>query len=100
MRIPMRGAVGSLNAAVAGSILLFEAVGQRGLGERTVPPAKRRSTKAASAATSAQPAEGAENAAEEGAEPPASELVDDATPADDRLPDGPPVTPPDASKPA
>jgi 23S rRNA (guanosine2251-2'-O)-methyltransferase len=30
MRIPMRGAIGSLNAAVAGSILLFEAVAQRG----------------------------------------------------------------------
>jgi 23S rRNA (guanosine2251-2'-O)-methyltransferase len=29
MRIPMRGSVGSLNAAVAGSILLFEALGQR-----------------------------------------------------------------------
>jgi 23S rRNA (guanosine2251-2'-O)-methyltransferase len=29
MRIPMRGAVGSLNAAVAGSIMLFEAVAQR-----------------------------------------------------------------------
>jgi 23S rRNA (guanosine2251-2'-O)-methyltransferase len=29
MRIPMRGMVGSLNAAVAGSILLFEAVAQR-----------------------------------------------------------------------
>lgn len=29
MRIPMRGSVGSLNAAVAGSILLFEAVAQR-----------------------------------------------------------------------
>ncbi len=29
MRIPMKGAVGSLNAAVAGSILLFEAVSQR-----------------------------------------------------------------------
>jgi len=29
MHIPMRGAVGSLNAAVAGSILLFEAVAQR-----------------------------------------------------------------------
>ena len=29
MRIPMRGAVGSLNAAVAGSILLFEALAQR-----------------------------------------------------------------------
>ncbi len=29
MRIPMKGAVGSLNAAVAGSILLFEALAQR-----------------------------------------------------------------------
>jgi 23S rRNA (guanosine2251-2'-O)-methyltransferase len=34
VRIPMRGAVGSLNAAVAGSILLFEAVGQRPEGDR------------------------------------------------------------------
>jgi 23S rRNA (guanosine2251-2'-O)-methyltransferase len=29
VRIPMRGLIGSLNAAVAGSILLFEALGQR-----------------------------------------------------------------------
>jgi 23S rRNA (guanosine2251-2'-O)-methyltransferase len=35
VRLPMRGAIGSLNAAVAGSILLFEIVGQRGDG---VPP--------------------------------------------------------------
>jgi hypothetical protein len=34
MRIPMRGAIGSLNAAVAGSVLLFEAVAQRGGEER------------------------------------------------------------------
>ena len=33
VRIPMRGSVGSLNAAVAGSILLFEAVAQRDLPE-------------------------------------------------------------------
>ncbi|MFL5710751.1 MAG: 23S rRNA (guanosine(2251)-2'-O)-methyltransferase RlmB [Chloroflexota bacterium] len=32
MRIPMRGAIGSLNAAVAGSVLLFEAVAQRDQG--------------------------------------------------------------------
>ena len=37
MRIPMRGAVGSLNAAVAGSILLFEAVAQRDPGGRQKP---------------------------------------------------------------
>ena len=30
VRIPMRGRVGSLNASVAGSVLLFEAVAQRG----------------------------------------------------------------------
>jgi 23S rRNA (guanosine2251-2'-O)-methyltransferase len=30
VKIPMRGAIGSLNAAVAGSVLLFEVVGQRG----------------------------------------------------------------------
>src|SRR4029079_11672180 len=32
VRIPMRGAIGSLNAAVAGSILLFAAVAQRDPG--------------------------------------------------------------------
>jgi 23S rRNA (guanosine2251-2'-O)-methyltransferase len=35
MRIPMKGAVGSLNAAVAGSILLFEALAQREPGTPT-----------------------------------------------------------------
>ncbi|HET7472347.1 MAG TPA: 23S rRNA (guanosine(2251)-2'-O)-methyltransferase RlmB [Candidatus Limnocylindrales bacterium] len=38
IRIPMRGAIASLNAAVAGSILLFAAVAQRG-GEPPPPPA-------------------------------------------------------------
>ena len=38
MRIPMRGAVGSLNAAVAGSILLFEAVAQRDPAGTAAPP--------------------------------------------------------------
>jgi tRNA(Leu) C34 or U34 (ribose-2'-O)-methylase TrmL len=38
MRIPMKGAVGSLNAAVAGSILLFEALAQRDLGTTVAPP--------------------------------------------------------------
>jgi 23S rRNA (guanosine2251-2'-O)-methyltransferase len=36
MRIPMRGAIGSLNAAVAGSILLFEAAAQRDFGAASV----------------------------------------------------------------
>jgi 23S rRNA (guanosine2251-2'-O)-methyltransferase len=42
VRIPMRGAIGSLNAAVAGSILLFAAVAQRdpaGLGDKPARPA-------------------------------------------------------------
>lgn len=38
MRIPMRGAIGSLNAAVAGSILLFEAVAQRDPTGSSTPP--------------------------------------------------------------
>jgi hypothetical protein len=38
-RIPMRGRVESLNASVAGSILLFEAAAQRGLPEAEHPPA-------------------------------------------------------------
>ncbi|HYM82630.1 MAG TPA: 23S rRNA (guanosine(2251)-2'-O)-methyltransferase RlmB [Candidatus Dormibacteraeota bacterium] len=38
VRIPMRGAVGSLNAAVAGSIVLFEAVSQRDPEGRSAPP--------------------------------------------------------------
>jgi 23S rRNA (guanosine2251-2'-O)-methyltransferase len=55
MRIPMQGAVGSLNAAVAGSILLFEAVAQRdpqGLVHRAEPapwPTQRRSAAVQSA---------------------------------------------------
>jgi 23S rRNA (guanosine2251-2'-O)-methyltransferase len=38
VRIPMRGAIGSLNAAVAGSILLFEAAGQRDEPPSADPP--------------------------------------------------------------
>jgi 23S rRNA (guanosine2251-2'-O)-methyltransferase len=41
VRIPMRGAIGSLNASVAGSILLFAAVAQRdpaGLGDKPARP--------------------------------------------------------------
>ena len=38
VRLPMRGRIASLNAAVAGSVLLFEAAAQRG-GEVGMPPA-------------------------------------------------------------
>jgi len=41
VRIPMRGKVGSLNAAVAGSVLLFEAAAQRPGGVPWAPPAER-----------------------------------------------------------
>jgi tRNA(Leu) C34 or U34 (ribose-2'-O)-methylase TrmL len=44
MRIPMKGAVGSLNAAVAGSILLFEALAQREDGQ---PPPEEPQAEAA-----------------------------------------------------
>jgi 23S rRNA (guanosine2251-2'-O)-methyltransferase len=43
MRIPMRGKVGSLNAAVAGSVLLFEALAQRDPGSETRAPEPSRS---------------------------------------------------------
>ena len=49
MRIPMRGAVGSLNAAVAGSILLFEAVAQRDPEGRQTAANRRRSSPRATA---------------------------------------------------
>jgi 23S rRNA (guanosine2251-2'-O)-methyltransferase len=40
VRLPMRGAIGSLNAAVAGSILLFEVIGQRGQAGGDSPAGK------------------------------------------------------------
>jgi 23S rRNA (guanosine2251-2'-O)-methyltransferase len=49
MRVPMKGAVGSLNAAVAGSILLFEALAQRDAS--TTTPATPSETLAPSEAT-------------------------------------------------
>jgi 23S rRNA (guanosine2251-2'-O)-methyltransferase len=85
MRIPMRGAVGSLNAAVAGSVLLFEAVAQRDPDARTVPPAAapaaQRKGVRASDASEAQP-DTAESQAEPGPGSP-----DGAE--DDLLPGGP-----------
>ena len=40
VRIPMRGAIGSLNASVAGSILLFEALAQRDPEGKATRPAR------------------------------------------------------------
>jgi 23S rRNA (guanosine2251-2'-O)-methyltransferase len=58
VRIPMRGAIGSLNASVAGSILLFEAVAQRDPdGTATAPrPSRVAAAKAGKgAAVTAEP---------------------------------------------
>jgi 23S rRNA (guanosine2251-2'-O)-methyltransferase len=53
VRIPMRGAIGSLNASVAGSILLFEALAQRDPdGTSTRPAVATDPTAASGAATS------------------------------------------------
>jgi 23S rRNA (guanosine2251-2'-O)-methyltransferase len=81
MRIPMRGAVGSLNAAVAGSILLFEAVAQRdpeGRRQSAIAPPWPVPARRPSATT--DPAE-----ATEPAEPPAefAETEPPGLPADD-----------------
>ena len=95
MRIPMKGAVGSLNAAVAGSILLFEALAQRDPNamptvapqlpdaahdegampaattvEPATPPAKRRSARTPRAAATGSAA-GAEPTTGSAATPPA-----------------------------
>jgi 23S rRNA (guanosine2251-2'-O)-methyltransferase len=81
IRIPMRGAIGSLNAAVAGSVLLFEVLGQRaatGGDAQEVPPTptpkpvrKRR----AAASTTTEPAPSAAADAELDAKSDASDLL-------------------------
>jgi 23S rRNA (guanosine2251-2'-O)-methyltransferase len=57
VRIPMHGQVASLNAAVAGSVLLFEAAAQRPAPVRVDPPSvgPRASVAAAAAATAPVP---------------------------------------------
>jgi 23S rRNA (guanosine2251-2'-O)-methyltransferase len=111
VRIPMRGAIGSLNAAVAGSIMLFEAVAQRdpdgkaaeARPARTVEPAERtaemgETTETAETAETAEPPvaaadepavldEGGEDAATDSPAAPSAHETDSA---DDLLPGGPP----------
>lgn len=98
VRIPMRGAVGSLNAAVAGSILLFEALGQRdpdarpsGPAQAGDPPAEAGEEGIGDAPAAAAPAEVPPDAAvildlETPADAPAPGSED---PAEDLLPGGP-----------
>ena len=65
VRIPMRGRVGSLNASVAGSILLFEVSAQRGAAA-PLPPAK------GAAAGAGSPEHAGEEPANAGREPAAA----------------------------
>jgi 23S rRNA (guanosine2251-2'-O)-methyltransferase len=88
MRIPMKGAVGSLNAAVAGSILLFEALAQRdpnatprvapvpGSGGGEEPPTKARTSKVAKRTHHKTPTTAPDMPTESRAE------ADEATPAE------------------
>ncbi len=109
MRIPMRGAIGSLNAAVAGSVLLFEAVAQRDAGgpEAGRSPERGHALVPADAPVPDAPAEvAAEPEPRAAIEPPlpptrAKQTEAPGTvaapPDDELLPGGPP--PPTAAKP-
>ncbi len=91
VRIPMRGAIGSLNAAVAGSIMLFEAVAQRDPDDKGSKP---RPAEAAEPAEPAEPAEAAETA-----EPtePIEPTTDEATVSDESGDEASTSLTPDAS---
>ena len=91
MRVPMRGSVGSLNAAVAGSVLLYEAVVQRDPDGRN--PTTTRGAVAAEATESPEPADGREPI-EPGEPAPGTAIEPDA----DLLPGGPPVVGPPRPK--
>jgi 23S rRNA (guanosine2251-2'-O)-methyltransferase len=85
MRIPMKGSVGSLNAAVAGSILLFEALAQRdGAPPAPAPPSTEETPAAEKPKPRARKTPTVKPAANPEAEPPQpseSELLpSDATP--------------------
>jgi 23S rRNA (guanosine2251-2'-O)-methyltransferase len=91
VRIPMRGAIGSLNAAVAGSIMLFEAVAQRD------PDGKAAETRPAKPVATAEKPESEQD---EGDIAPTaiapSEPSVEVGSTDDLLPEGPEPEPPPA----
>jgi len=113
VRIPMRGEIGSLNAAVAGSVLLFEALSQR---EPDARPAATTSTSAGAsssadrppaakqprAARRAAPASGADEAPADVPPPDAPRVDEDsassgsATPDDEQPADEPPPSDPES----
>jgi 23S rRNA (guanosine2251-2'-O)-methyltransferase len=100
MRIPMRGAIGSLNAAVAGSVLLFEAVAQRdpdGLGPAAAvkgDPVPAQTALPIDGGLEGSPDDGRSSPAPEPPLPSAGvEVTDDRAASDaegDLLPGGPP----------
>jgi len=105
VRIPMRGAIGSLNAAVAGSIMLFEAVAQRdpdGKLAETRPTKPAPTPEAAESATPEtetaateaplQDADGDSSATDA----PAAASADEPGPTNDLPPGGPGPEPPPA----
>jgi 23S rRNA (guanosine2251-2'-O)-methyltransferase len=78
VRIPMRGKVASLNAAVAGSVLLFAAAEQRGdVAPTSAAPASDPEKSAATAPVQEPPETPEPEAAEE-----STDLLPDETPAD------------------
>ena len=79
VRIPMRGKVASLNAAVAGSVLLFAAAEQR--GDAPLPAAEPAADAGASATTASVQQPAPQTPEPEAAED-ISELLPDETPAD------------------
>lgn len=90
VRIPMRGAIGSLNAAVAGSIMLFEAVAQRDpegkLAEAAPPEAAASPDTTDTAPDEAPVPEQSDDVASDNMPVPSA---DEAGSTDDLLPEGP-----------
>ena len=97
VRIPMRGRIESLNASVAGSVLVFEAAAQRDLPERPAGGAARGGGRAAVSAESRVPPE---HAPPEHAPPaiPAADAPDRVPP--DRVPPAVDAPPPAELPPA
>ena len=87
MRIPMRGAIGSLNAAVAGSILLFEAVAQRDPDGAQAPPVESVPFSAAGAEPGVRPEPGFGGTAEPGDEAEPESRAAEAEPEDEAEPE-------------
>jgi hypothetical protein len=91
MRIPMRGVIGSLNAAVAGSVLLFEAVAQRDQASPTPSPEPAVAAEPAAAEPDeAEPAAAPRTRASRARKPAAVEPATHVAAADEELlPGGP-----------